>query len=66
MLLLVAILLLTLMLGLLFVGKFNNMEKMTFTALDMQMDVFEKNISQHFLLIFPQSIHLCRNVFHRL
>ena len=48
MLLLAALLLITLMSGLFLFGRFENIEKKTYESLDIQMEVFEKDIAAHF------------------
>lgn len=58
MFLLAAILLLALMIGLFLFGRFDSTKKRTFEALDVQMEVFEKDISAHFEGLEAASIGL--------
>lgn len=58
MFLLAAILLLALMAGLFLFGRFDSMERRTFESLDIQMEVFEKDVSTHFDRLAAESLHL--------
>ena len=62
MLLLASLLLLVVMTGLFLFGQFNSAEKNTFNALDMQMEVFEKDIETHFDSIAAAGIALSENM----
>ena len=58
MLLLVCLLLLVLITGMFLLGQFNSTEQSTFDALDMQMEVFEKDIINHFDSIAAAGVNL--------
>lgn len=58
MLALAVLLLFTLLMGLFLFGQFESTEKKTFDALDVQMEVFEKDIYSHFDSLAAAGIHL--------
>jgi len=62
MLLLVCLLLLVLITGMFLLGQFNSTEQSTFDALDMQMEVFEKDIINHFDSIAAAGVNLSENM----
>ncbi len=62
MLLLVCLLVFFLMSALFLSGQFNSTEKDTYDALDMQMEVYEKDIHDHFDSIAAAGINLSRNL----
>ena len=62
MLLLVCLLLLVLVTGMFLLGQFNSTEQSTFDALDMQMEVFEKDIINHFDSIAAAGVNLSKNM----
>ena len=62
MLVLAALLLLSLFMGLLIFGRFETIEKKTFDALDVQMEVFEKDVSSHFDALAAAGIHLSKDL----
>ena len=62
MLLLVCLLLLVLVTGMFLLGQFNSTEQNTFDALDMQMEVFEKDILNHFDSIAAAGVNLSENM----
>ncbi len=62
MLLLVCLLVFFLMTALFLSGQFNSTEKDTYNALDMQMEVYEKDIHDHFDSIAAAGINLSRNM----
>ena len=62
MLLLVCLLLLVLVTGMFLLGQFNSTEQDTFDALDMQMEVFEKDIINHFDSIAAAGVNLSKNM----
>ena len=62
MLLLVCLLLLVLFTGMFLLGQFNSTEQSTFDALDMQMEVFEKDIINHFDSIAAAGVNLSENM----
>lgn len=62
MFLLVATLLLALMTGLFLFGRFDSAEKRTFESLDIQMEVFEKDVSTHFDRLAAASIRLSEDM----
>ncbi len=62
MLLLVCLLVIFLISALFLSGQFHSTEKDTFDALDMQMEVYEKDISDHFDSIAAAGINLSRNL----
>lgn len=62
MLLLVCLLLLVLVMGMFLLGQFNSTEQNTFDALDMQMEVFEKDITNHFDSIAAAGVNLSKNM----
>lgn len=62
MLLLVAMLLLALMSGLFILGRFNSTEKNTYEYLDLQMDVFEKDICTYFDHLTATGIQLSEDM----
>ena len=62
MLLLVCLLLLVLITGMFLLGQFNSTEQSTFDALDMQMEVFEKDILNHFDSIAAAGVNLSENM----
>ena len=64
MFLLVALLLLALMTGLFLFGRFDSAEKRTFESLDIQMEVFEKDVSAHFDRLAAASIQLSEDMTH--
>lgn len=61
MLVLAAILLFALMTGLLLFGRFDSTEKSTFESLDIQMEIFEKDITTHFDYLAAAGIQLSEN-----
>ena len=64
MFLLVVLLLLALMTGLFLFGRFDSAEKRTFESLDIQMEVFEKDVSAHFDRLAAASIQLSEDMTH--
>lgn len=62
MFLLTAILLLALMTGLFLFGRFDSTERRTFESLDIQMEVFEKDVSTHFSGLAAASLHLSEDM----
>ena len=62
MFLLVALLLLALVTGLFLFGRFDSAEKRTFESLDIQMEVFEKDVSAHFDRLAAASIQLSEDM----
>lgn len=62
MLLLVTLLLLALMTGLFLFGRFDSTERKTFDALDVQMEIFEKDIFTHFERLEAASIQLSEHM----
>jgi len=62
MLLLAAILLAALMVGLSLFGRFSSAEKRSYEALDIQMEVFQKDISAHFDRLAAASLHLSEDM----
>ena len=62
MLLLVCLLLLVLVTGMFLLGQFSSTEQDTFDALDMQMEVFEKDIINHFDSIAAAGVNLSKNM----
>ena len=62
MLLLVCLLLLVLVTGMFLLGQFSSTEQNTFDALDMQMEVFEKDIINHFDSIAAAGVNLSKNM----
>ena len=62
MILLAAILLLALMAGLFLFGRFDSTERRTFESLDIQMEVFEKDVSTHFDRLAAESLHLSEDM----
>lgn len=64
MFLLVALLLLALMTGLFLFGRFDSTEKRTIESLDIQMEVFEKDVSAHFDRLAAASIQLSEDMTH--
>ena len=62
MFLLVCLLLLVLVTGMFLLGQFNSTAKDTFDALDMQMEVFEKDIVNHFDSIAAAGVNLAQNM----
>ena len=62
MLLLACLLLLVLVTGMFLLGQFNSTEQSTFDALDMQMEVFEKDILNHFDSIAAAGVNLSDNM----
>ena len=62
MLLLVCLLLLVLVTGMFLLGQFNSTEQSTFDALDMQMEVFEKDIIHHFDSLAAAGVNLSENM----
>lgn len=62
MLLLACLLLLVLFVGMFLLGQFNSTEKDTFRDLDMQMEVFEKDIVHHFDSLAAAGINLSGNM----
>ena len=64
MFLLVALLLLALVTGLFLFGRFDSAERRTFESLDIQMEVFEKDVSAHFDRLAAASIQLSEDMTH--
>ena len=64
MFLLVALLLLALVTGLFLFGLFDSAERRTFESLDIQMEVFEKDVSAHFDRLAAASIRLSEDMTH--
>ena len=62
MFLLVCLLLLVLVTGMFLLGQFNSTEQDTFDALDMQMEVYEKDIVNHFDSIAAAGVNLAKNM----
>ena len=62
MFLLAAILLLALIAGLFLFGRFDSTERRTFESLDIQMEVFEKDVSAHFDRLAAESLHLSEDM----
>ena len=62
MFLLVCLLLLVLVTGMFLLGQFNSTAKDTFDALDMQMEVYEKDIVKHFDSIAAAGVNLEKNM----
>ena len=62
MLLLVCLLLLVLITGMFLLGQFNSTAMDTFDALDMQMEVYEKDIVNHFDSIAAAGVNLAKNM----
>ena len=58
MLLLAMLLLVALVIGLVLFGRFNSTAKNTYEALDIQLKVFEKDVSTHFDKLAAAGIHL--------
>ena len=62
MLLLVALLLIALLTGLFLLGRFDNTKKNTYEQLELQMDVFEKDIATYFDHLAATGIHLSEDM----
>ena len=62
MLLLACLLMLVLITGLFLMGQFNSAGQSTFDALDMQMEVFENDITNHFDSIAAAGVELSKNM----
>lgn len=62
MIILVGILLMAFTTGLVLFGKFDSAEKRIYESLDIQLDVFEKEISSHFDHLAAASIQLSKNL----
>ena len=62
MLLLAMVLIITLLSGFVLFGRFDSVEKTAHDALDLQMDVFEKDVFQHFDDLAAASIRLSRSM----